>query len=216
MKLLKLLRHSKAMTNVPVLALPNFSKPFVVEVDACGTSVGAVLMQDRRPIAFLSQELSLKHQGLSTYENELIAILHAVNKWRHCLIPSHFIIMTDHFSLKFLQEQKITTVLQHKGLTKLMGLSFEIHYKKGIGNSVADALSRRQMLTEVVVACQMLIQLQPKWMEEIKNSYEGDEEVTKIVCAPTVDPTASTEVTLQQGIFRLKGKVWVGKQGNLR
>lgn len=69
--------------------------------------------------------------------------------------------MTDHFSLKFLQEQKITTALQHKGLTKLMGLSFEIHYKKGIDISVADAFSRRQMSTEADVVCQMLIHLQP-------------------------------------------------------
>lgn len=76
----------KAMTNALVLVLPDFNKPFVVEVDACGTCMGAVLMQDRRPIAFLSQALILKHQGLSTYEKESIALLHDVDKWRHYLI----------------------------------------------------------------------------------------------------------------------------------
>lgn len=48
------------------------------------------------------------------------------------------------------------------------------------------------------------------------NSYEEDEEVTKIVCALIVDPVASTEVTLQQGILRFRGKAWIGKQENLR
>lgn len=118
------------MSSAPVLALPDFTKTFILEVDACKTEIGVVLMQGQRPIAFMSQTLSKKHQGMSTYEKELIALLQAVDKWRHYLHPQHFIIKTDHFSLKFLQEQKITTSLQHKGLTKLMGLSFEIHYKK--------------------------------------------------------------------------------------
>lgn len=116
----------QAMIVSSVLALPNFSRPFILEVDACHTGVGAVLMQDRRPLAFLSQSLSKRHQGLSTYEKKLIALLIAVDRWGHYLHPHHFIIKTDPFSLKFLQEQKITTSLQHKGLTKMMGLSFEI------------------------------------------------------------------------------------------
>lgn len=56
--------------------------------------------------------------------------------------PHQFIIKIEHFR-KFLQEQKITTSPQHEGLTKLMGLSYEIHYKKGVENIVDDALSRR-------------------------------------------------------------------------
>lgn len=73
----------QAMTVAPVLALPDFSRPFILEVDACSTGVGAVLMQYRRPLAFLSQSLSKTHQGLSTYEKELIALLIAVDRWRH-------------------------------------------------------------------------------------------------------------------------------------
>jgi len=57
-----------AMVNTPVLALPNFSEPFTLETDACDSGVGAVLMQNNRPIAFFSKSLAASHQHLSIYE----------------------------------------------------------------------------------------------------------------------------------------------------
>ena len=48
--------------------LPNFSKPFVIETDASGVGLGAVLLQDSHPIAYLNKSLSQKHQSFSTYE----------------------------------------------------------------------------------------------------------------------------------------------------
>lgn len=66
-----------------------------------------------------------------------------MNKWRHYLLGTRFIIKSDHESLKYLLDQNIYTPLQQKRLTKLMGLDYEIQYKKGKENVVADALSRR-------------------------------------------------------------------------
>lgn len=60
----------QAMIQAPVLALPNFEEEFVVETDASGIGVGAVLQQGGHPIAYLSKALSLRHQALSTYEKE--------------------------------------------------------------------------------------------------------------------------------------------------
>jgi len=51
----------RAMTQVPVLALPDFSKPFVIETDACDIGVGAVLTQGGRPLAYISQALAVRH-----------------------------------------------------------------------------------------------------------------------------------------------------------
>ncbi|KAL0451852.1 UNVERIFIED_CONTAM: Retrovirus-related Pol polyprotein from transposon [Sesamum latifolium] len=73
------------MTKAPVLALPDFSQPFVVETDACGGGIGVVLMQNGRNIAYLSKALALKNLGLSTYEKEFLALLMAVTKWKHYL-----------------------------------------------------------------------------------------------------------------------------------
>ena len=74
-----------ALVNAPVLTVPDFTQRFVVETDACQTGVGAVLMQNDHPVAYLSKSLCRKNQALSTYEKECLAILLAVEKWRSYL-----------------------------------------------------------------------------------------------------------------------------------
>ena len=118
------------MTATPILALPDFIKTFVIETDASSGGIGPVLMQDSHPIAYLSKALSPKHQALSTYEKEFMAVVLVVEKWRPYLLGRHFVIKTDHFSLKYLLEHKITSAFQGKWLSKLMGYDYEICYKK--------------------------------------------------------------------------------------
>ena len=96
-----------AMVNTPVLALPNFSEPFTLETDACDSGVGAVLMQNNRPIAFFSKSLAASHQHLSIYEKELLALMMAIEKWRQYLQQNEFIIQTDHKSLTYLGDQQL-------------------------------------------------------------------------------------------------------------
>ena len=64
-----------------MLALPYFSKVFILEVDALGQGIGAVLMQDHHPIVFISRVLNTQQQSLSTYEKEPLAMVFAVQKW---------------------------------------------------------------------------------------------------------------------------------------
>lgn len=73
------------MVEPPVLALPDFTKPFLIETDPSGLGMGVVLMQNGHPIAFISKAFSKKNVMLSTYERELLAVVFAVQKWQHYL-----------------------------------------------------------------------------------------------------------------------------------
>jgi hypothetical protein len=131
-----------AMTSTPTLAMPNFAEVFVIESDASGDGIGAVLTQQGRPIAFMSRALGLSKHAWSTYAREMLAIVVVVQLWRPYLLGRKFVIQTDQRSLKYLLEQRITTPEQQKWVSKLLGYDYEIVYKLGKENSAADALSR--------------------------------------------------------------------------
>jgi hypothetical protein len=171
------------MTKAPMLALPNYKNPFVLEADACGYGIGAVLMQDHRPIAFMSQAIGPKAAALSTYDKEALAIIEAIKKWKHYFAGSSLIIRTDQQSLKFIQEQKLTEGIQHKLLIKLLGYDYIIEYKKGRENKAADALSRAPNQASL----QVISSAVPKWITEVTDSYENDEYCTDLIAKLTID-----------------------------
>ncbi|GMI70192.1 hypothetical protein HRI_000688500 [Hibiscus trionum] len=70
----------RAMSSAPVLALPDFSAEFTIETDASEVGMGAMLIQKRNPLAFFSKGMEIKHQQLSVYEKEMLAVLMAVKK----------------------------------------------------------------------------------------------------------------------------------------
>ena len=76
-------------------------------------------------------------------KKEMIAILAAVKKWNAYLMGRHFQIKTDHYSPKFLLDQKVNTPAQQAWIIKMMGYDYEVVFKKGSCNTVDDALSRK-------------------------------------------------------------------------
>ena len=94
------------MSSCPVLVLPDFTQPFVLECDASGEGVGAVLVQGDHHIAFKSKKL-LPHERLyPIYDKEMLAIMHALAKFWQYLVGNRFRVRSDHNSLRFFLEKK--------------------------------------------------------------------------------------------------------------
>ncbi|XP_035547321.1 uncharacterized protein LOC118348884 [Juglans regia] len=131
------------LTNAPLLVLPNFAKTFEIECDASGIGIGAVLMQEGRPIAYFSEKLSGAALNYPTYDKEMYALVRALENWQHYLWPKEFVIHTDHESLKHLKGQQRLNKRHAKWVEFIETFPYVIRYKQGKENVVADALSRR-------------------------------------------------------------------------
>ena len=102
-----------------------------MECDASGNGIDVVLMQDERPIAFESRPIKGKFLHKAIYEKEMLAILHALKKWRPYLMGRQFKVKMDHDSLKYFLEQRLSSEEKQKWVTKMLGYDFESSTEKG-------------------------------------------------------------------------------------
>jgi hypothetical protein len=123
--------------------MPHFSKLFVIERDASSHDFGVVLVQDGHQVANFSRPIAPRHHTLAAYEWGLIGLVHAVRHWRSYLWGRRFVVKTDHYSLKYLLDQRLATIPQNHWVGKLLGFDFSVEYRSGATNTVIDALSRR-------------------------------------------------------------------------
>src|SRR5215470_19535225 len=135
------------LSSAPLLALPNFSKMFEIECDASGIGIGAVLLQEKRPIAYFSEKLSGAALNYPTYDKEMYALVRTLETWQHYLWPKEFVIHTDHESLKHLKGQGKLNRRHAKWVEFIETFPYVIKYKQGKENVVADALLCRYALT---------------------------------------------------------------------
>ncbi|KAK4397676.1 Retrovirus-related Pol polyprotein from transposon [Sesamum angolense] len=177
----------KAICNVPVLALPVFSKKSIIETDA------------------------------SIYEKEMMAIIIAVQKWRPYLIGRHFTIKTNNQSLKYLLEHRISTPSQKKWLFKLMDYEYTISYKKGKENVVADALSRRRHdIPEQQGTLSTLVTIQTDLVNRIKTSWVADTRLQKLITTLEGGYCQNKYYEWRNQVLTRKGKLVVGNDKKLR
>lgn len=149
-----------------------------METDAYDLGIGAILQQKGHPIAFVSKALATRHLGMSVYEKELLAIVYVVKKWYHYLCSRKFLIKTDHKSLKYMLEQRITMTKQQKYMARLFGYDFDITYKQGKNNVVADALSRLPTAELAVLTISTPVQI---LIPKLEASWLGDDELKVII-----------------------------------
>lgn len=137
------------LCSAPVLVAPQFEKPFLLEVDASGTGIGAVLLQTgeddlNHPISFFSKKF-LKHQmNYSTIEKEALALILALQHFEVYIgsSVSPVTIFTDHNPLTFLQLMSNSNHRLMRWSLICQSYNMKICHKKGIENVLADSLSR--------------------------------------------------------------------------
>jgi hypothetical protein len=204
----------EVMCKAPVLTTPDFTKTFIVECDASGNGIGVFLMQEGRPLAFESRPLKGKDLHKPIYDKEMMTILHALKKWHPYLIGRHFKVKTDHDSLKYLLEQRLSSEEQHKWVTKILGYDFEIVYKKGKQNVVADALSRKDEDVEAFLCPIPIIQLD--WIIEARDEWKNDEKVWTLIERLQQDSSASNIFTWKNDSLWYKDCLYLCKNSQLK
>lgn len=136
----------KSLLKMPMLAYPDFTKPFIITTDASSVSSGAYIAQEfdgvEKPIAFASKAFTKGEANKSTIERELTAIHWAVNHFRPYIYGYRFKIKADHKPLVYLFSLKNPSSKLTRMRLDLEEYQFDIEYLKGESNVVSDALSR--------------------------------------------------------------------------
>ena len=143
-------RLKQVLTEAPVLKYPDFTKPFVLEVDASLKGLGACLAQEdeqgrRHPVAYASRGLrgaERNYPDYSSFKLELLALKWAiVDKFRDYLVGARFTVLTDHNPLAYLETAKLGAC-EMRWVAQLAAFDFGVQFRSGVSNKCADALSR--------------------------------------------------------------------------
>ncbi|GJP52310.1 hypothetical protein CLOM_g11436 [Closterium sp. NIES-68] len=137
----------QALTSSPTLALPNPSLPYTIWTDASSVATGAILCQDQghglQPLAFDSRKLKPAECNYATHDREMLAIVHAIKKWRCYVHMQPVTVLTDHCTLQHFKSQPHLTPRQARWMEYLEQYvpELKIEYRAGCLNP-ADSLTR--------------------------------------------------------------------------
>jgi hypothetical protein len=149
--------------------------------------------------------VSLHHQKLPAYERELIGLVKAVRHWRPYVWGRPFTVRTDHYSLKFLLDQRLSTIPQHTWVSKLFGYDITVEYRPDKLNGATNVLSRREEDTGIVYTLSS-----PSFdlFSTLEMEVDSDPQVAA-VRAQLAEGKASPDWTMADGLLRFEGKVFI-------
>ena len=134
------------LVEAPVLTQPTLGKEYTLYSDASGISLGCVLMQDGKVVAYASRQLKLNKKNYPTHDLDLAAVVFALKIWRHYLYGEKCRIYIDHKSLKYLLTHKELNSRQWRWLELFKDYDCIIDYHPGKANVEVDALSRKTVV----------------------------------------------------------------------
>jgi hypothetical protein len=142
------------LTHAPHLQLPYFSKTFELECNASGIRIGGMLLQEGKPMSYISEKLSGPSLNYSIYDKELYDLVHILEIWQHYLWPKEFIIHSDHKSLKHNRGQAKLNKHHAMWVEFIETFPYTIKHKKGKAkgkdNVIADVLSRHDTMLSLL------------------------------------------------------------------
>jgi hypothetical protein len=141
----------KRLTTAPILVMPDMEKSFSIYYDVSGQGLGCVRMKDDHVVAYASQKLRMHEMNYPTHDLELATIVHALKIWRHYLMGKRCELYTDHKSLKYIFMQSNLNLRQRRWLELIKDYDLGINYYPRKANVVADALSLRSHVIQIVV-----------------------------------------------------------------
>ena len=130
------------MSQETALAFPDFQKEFHVYTDASDYQLGAVIMQEGKPLAFYSRKLNQAQQGYTTGEQELLSIVETLKEFRNILLGQQIVVHTDHKNILYDGDLSNDRIRRWRHLLEEYGPRYE--HIAGKDNVVADALSRME------------------------------------------------------------------------
>ena len=163
------------------LAYYDRSKPVVLQVDASSKGLGAVLLQENKPIAFASKALSSAESRYANIERELLAVVYGCEKFHTYLYGRQFVIESDHRALEQIHKKNLDKApprLQRM-LLRLQPYNCIIQYKPGKEMVIADTLSRlspidRNEISGMQVQIHQLVEFPPLGLQQIKDKTAKD------------------------------------------
>ena len=216
-------RLKEAVSTGPVLIIPDESLPYVVTTDASGFAVGATLSQDQgnglQPIAFLSHKMNEHERNYPVHEQELLAIIIALKEWRHYLHGRPFRVITDHQSIRYLSTQPHLSPRQVRWSEFLQQFEFEVEYRQGKTNVVADALSRRADLKtsgeeiEINAVVEVVAKPSDALKQRVKDAYANDAACSDILSNPRAH---HNHFRVQDGLIFCKEQLYVPSNAEIK
>ena len=139
----------------PVLAFPDFKKPFLLETDTSEKGLGAILLQKQDdgcypPIAFASRALTETEQRYRSNKQEFLALKWAITEQFHEYLSPYgknrieFVVYTDNNPLTYIFSSARFDAAGHRWVANLAKYNFSLEYQRGKDNTVADFLSQME------------------------------------------------------------------------